>query len=154
MGRYWQGWGWLGHQPLNPNAQGRPPWEGDSSRSVIRSQSKAFQTEGTASSRAWDLASQRPERSPCHWRKARLGKVGEVKPESKAGARSIIVLAVCGYSGYQVIPNGDKFLKISLNTVVISFLSLKIFRNLWIFSTLLCLTCCSLAFVSCSTWQL
>lgn len=44
--------------------------------------------------------------------------------------RMIIVLAVCGCSGYQGIPNGYSFVKISLNTVVIYFIFLKIFRNL------------------------
>lgn len=37
------------------------------------------------------------------------------------GHRTIIVSAVCGYGDYQVIPNGNTFLKTSLNTIVISF---------------------------------
>lgn len=44
------------------------------------------------------------------------------------GHTVIVVLAVCG-CGYQVIPNGDTFLNTSSNALVISFLSLKIFRN-------------------------
>lgn len=76
----WQEWGWLGHQLLNPNAQGRLPWEGDSLRSVIRTQSKALQTEGTTGARVWGLAFQRLE--------SLLSRVMERRPESKVGPRS------------------------------------------------------------------
>lgn len=51
-----------------------------------------------------------------------------------------------------------QFFKSSLNTVVIYFIFLKIFINLWIFSTLLCLACHFLTFslillLNCKKWS-